>query len=54
VLDCWMVETDDRAIEAHEFAGSAYRLALRATCDAPVALPPFGGLPFAPEALWRS
>jgi Uma2 family endonuclease len=49
----WMVETDERVIEAYELAGGAYRLALRAAGEAPVSLPPFPALSFAPEALWR-
>ncbi|HTO11221.1 MAG TPA: Uma2 family endonuclease [Candidatus Binatia bacterium] len=49
----WMVETDERAIEAYELADGAYRLARRGAGDAPVSLPPFGDLAFAPEALWR-
>jgi Uma2 family endonuclease len=49
----WMVETDERVIEAYELAGGAYRPALRATGEAPVSLPPFPALSLAPEALWR-
>ena len=50
----WIVETDERAIEAYELTGGVYRLALRAAGDEPVALPPFGALSFVPESLWGS
>ena len=49
----WMVETDERAIEAYELTGGAYRLALRAAGDAPASLPPLSPLSFAPESIWR-
>ena len=49
----WMVDTDERALEAYELTGNAYRLALHAAGDAAVALPPFPGLAFAPESIWR-
>jgi Uma2 family endonuclease len=50
----WMVEADERAIEAYELAGGAYRLTVRASGEGPVSVLPFGGLSFAPEALWRA
>jgi len=48
----WIVETDERAIDAYELADGAYRLALRAAGDRPVRCPPFDDLAFPPESLW--
>ena len=50
----WMVETDERAIEAYELTSGAYRLTVRASGDEPVTVPPFPELSFAPQPLWRA
>ena len=49
----WLIEPDERVIDACELAGGVYRLARRASGDDPVTLPPFGALAFAPAVLWR-
>ena len=48
----WIVDPDARAIDGYELADDVYRLALRASGTAPVTLPPFPDLRFAPESLW--
>ena len=50
----WMVETDERAIEAYELTSGGYRLTVRASGDEPVTMPPFPELSFAPQSLWRA
>jgi len=48
----WVVDPDARAIDAYELVDSDYRLVLRASGVAPVMLPPFPDMRFAPESLW--
>jgi Uma2 family endonuclease len=48
----WIVDPDARAIDGYELVDDVYRLVLRASGAAQVALPPFPDLIFAPESLW--
>jgi Uma2 family endonuclease len=47
----WIVDPDACSIEAYELVGGAYRLAARASGDAPVSLPPFPDLALVASAL---
>lgn len=48
----WLVDPETRTVEALTLAEGAYRVAVRASGAAPVALPPFPDLALVPAALW--
>ena len=48
----WLVDPDARTIEAFELQAGRYVVAVAATGDAPVDLPPFTGLALVPDSLW--
>jgi Uma2 family endonuclease len=48
----WIVDPEARTVEAYRLAKGEYRLAIRASGDATVSLPPFPDLAFAPASLW--
>ena len=48
----WLVDPEGRAIEALVLGPEGYSLAVRASGDEPLALPPFPDLALVPAALW--
>ena len=48
----WLVDPEGRAIEALVLGPEGYALAVRASGDEPLALPPFPELALVPPALW--
>jgi Uma2 family endonuclease len=48
----WLVDPDARVLEAFTLERGRYLLAVSATGDGPVDLPPFTGLGLAPDRLW--
>jgi Uma2 family endonuclease len=48
----WLVDPEARAIEALVLGPAGYSLAVRASGDEPLALPPFPDLALVPAALW--
>jgi Uma2 family endonuclease len=48
----WLLDPDERVIEAYRLEGGRYTLALRASGATPVDPPPFQGLALVPASLW--
>ncbi len=48
----WLVDPEGRAIEALVLGPEGYSLAVRASGDEPLVLPPFPDLALVPAALW--
>ena len=52
VPNFWLVDPDVRVIEAYVLRGGEYALAVRATGEQPLDLPPFVDLGLVPDSLW--